>query len=105
MLSVHLLPLLLLMIPGQEGVSVENSMKEEGESVTELQGATYSNEQEENRYEIICYIDNKTLNKLFPFELSQDDKMEKVIFLCLVTMNLFQPNLTLPNLFKYQAIK
>jgi hypothetical protein len=83
MLSVHLLPLLLLIIPGQEGVSMENSMKEEGESmeeksVTELQGATYSNEQEENRYEIMCYSDNETLNKLFPFELSQDYKMEKV---------------------------
>ena len=77
MLSVHLLPLLLLMIPGQEGESVENSMKEE-KSVTELQGATYSNEQEENRYEIMCYNDNETLNKLFPFELSQVYKMEKV---------------------------
>jgi hypothetical protein len=52
MLSVHLLPLLLLILPGQEGVSVENSMKEE-KSVTELQGATYSNEPEENRYEIM----------------------------------------------------
>jgi hypothetical protein len=88
MLSVHLLPLLLLMIPGQEGVSVEYSMKKEGElvehslkeekSVVELQGATYSNEQEENRYEIMCYSDNETLNKLFPFELSQVYKMEKV---------------------------
>jgi hypothetical protein len=88
MLSVQLLPLLLLIIiPGQEGESVDNSMKEEGESVehsfkeeksvTELQGATNSNVQEENRYEIICYIDNKTLNKLFPFELSQVYKMEK----------------------------
>jgi hypothetical protein len=48
------------MIPGQEGVSVENSMKEE-KSVTELQGATYSNEQEENRYEIMCYSDNETI--------------------------------------------
>jgi hypothetical protein len=63
MLSVHLLLLLLLITPGQEGVSVDYSMKEEGESVkhsfkeksvTELQGATYSNEQEENRYEIMC---------------------------------------------------
>ncbi len=89
MLSVHLLPLLLLMIPGQEGVSVEYSIKEEGESlensmkeeeksVAELQEATYSNEQEENRYEMMCYSDNGTLNKLFPFELSQVYKMEKV---------------------------
>jgi hypothetical protein len=70
MLSVHLLSLLLLIIPGQEGESVENSMKEEGESVelsfkkeksvTELQGATYSNEQEGNRYEIMCYSENET---------------------------------------------
>jgi hypothetical protein len=77
MLSVHLLPLLLLMIPGQEGESVEHSFNEK-KPVTELQGATYSNEQEENRYEIMCYNDNETLNKLFPFELSQVYKMEKV---------------------------
>jgi hypothetical protein len=89
MLSVvHLLPLLLLILPGQEGVSVENRMQDEGvsvensmkeeKSVTELQGATYSNEQEENRYEIMCYSDNEAMNKLFPFELSQDYNMKCV---------------------------